>query len=72
MSAATAVWSLVLEGGYNIQGLTKSVRAVLQELLGETRVTEETLSRMAAEADETCSRLIGRVREKFGPFWPVL
>ena len=62
---------LVLEGGYNIQGLTKSVRAVLQELLGETRVTEETLNRMTADTDETCSRLIGRVREKIGPFWPV-
>ena len=43
---------MVLEGGYNIQGLTKSVRAVLLELLGETRVTEETLSRMAADTDE--------------------
>ena len=62
---------LVLEGGYNILGLTRSVRAVLLELLGETRVTEETLSRMAANTDETCNRLIGRVREKIGPFWPV-
>ncbi len=35
---------LVLEGGYHIQGLTKSVRAVLLELLGETRVTEERLA----------------------------
>jgi acetoin utilization deacetylase AcuC-like enzyme len=62
---------LVLEGGYNILGLTRSVRAVLLELLGETRVTEETLSRMAANTDETCNRLIGRVREKIEPFWPV-
>ncbi len=62
---------LVLEGGYNIQGLTRSVRAVLLELLGETHVTEETLDRMAADTDETCTRLIGRVREKIGPFWPV-
>ncbi len=54
---------LVLEGGYHIQGLTKSVRAVLLELLGETRVTEETLIRMAAETDEKADRLIGRVRE---------
>jgi acetoin utilization deacetylase AcuC-like enzyme len=62
---------LVLEGGYNVLGLTRSVRAVLLELLGETQVTEETLSRMAAETDETCSRLIGRVREKIGPFWKI-
>ncbi len=62
---------IVLEGGYNIQGLTKSVRAVLLELLGETQVTQETLNRMAAKEDETCTRLIGRVRDKIGSFWPV-
>jgi acetoin utilization deacetylase AcuC-like enzyme len=62
---------LVLEGGYNVQGLAKSVRAVLQELLGETCATEETLNRMMANTDESCSNLIGRVREKIRPFWPV-
>jgi acetoin utilization deacetylase AcuC-like enzyme len=62
----------VLEGGYHIQGLTKSVRAVLLELLGETRVTEETLSGMAAETDKTAEHLIGRVRKQFEPYWPVL
>ncbi|OHE18572.1 MAG: hypothetical protein A2X96_00110 [Syntrophobacterales bacterium GWC2_56_13] len=63
---------LVLEGGYQIQGLTKSVRAVLLELLGETRVTEETLLRIAARPDEKADRQIGRVREQFEPYWPVL
>jgi acetoin utilization deacetylase AcuC-like enzyme len=62
---------LVLEGGYNVQGLAKSVRAVLLELLGETHATEETLNRMMANTDESCSNLIGRVREKIRPFWPV-
>jgi acetoin utilization deacetylase AcuC-like enzyme len=62
---------MVLEGGYNILGQTKSVHAVLQELLGETRATEELLSRMAADTDEECSRLIGRVRNTIGPFWPI-
>jgi acetoin utilization deacetylase AcuC-like enzyme len=63
---------LVLEGGYHIQGLTKSVRAVLQELLGETHVTEKALARMAAEANEQADRLLGRVRKQFEPYWPVL
>ncbi len=62
----------ILEGGYNIQGLAKSVRAVLLELLGETRVTEEMLIRMAAETDETAELLIGRLRAQFEPYWPVL
>lgn len=63
---------LVLEGGYHIQGLTKCVRAVLLELLGETRVTEETLFRMAAGTNEKAEILIGQVRERFEPYWPVL
>jgi acetoin utilization deacetylase AcuC-like enzyme len=62
----------ILEGGYNIVGLAKSVRAVLLELLGETRVTEERLIRMAAETDEAAELLIGRLRAQFGPYWPVL
>ena len=62
---------LVLEGGYNIQGLTKSVRSVLCELMGETRTTEKALEAMAAGRDETCSRLITRVKERIAPFWPV-
>ena len=63
---------LVLEGGYHIQGQTKSVRSVLLELLGETRVTEDRLLQLAAGTDEKADRLIGRVRGQLEPFWPVL
>jgi acetoin utilization deacetylase AcuC-like enzyme len=63
---------LVLEGGYHIQGLTKSVRAVLLELLGETRVTHEMLHQLASGTDERADRLIGRVRQQFEPYWPAL
>jgi acetoin utilization deacetylase AcuC-like enzyme len=63
---------MVLEGGYHIQGLAKSVRAVLQEMLGETRVAEETLSCLAAAPNEQADRQIGRLKEQFGPYWPVL
>jgi acetoin utilization deacetylase AcuC-like enzyme len=62
----------VLEGGYNIQGLTKSVRAVLLEMLGETCVTSKTLTGMAAERDPQADSLIGKVRGQFEPYWPVL
>jgi acetoin utilization deacetylase AcuC-like enzyme len=62
---------MVLEGGYHIQGLTKSVRAVLQELLGETWVKEEALVRLAAETDERADRFIARVQQQFAPYWPV-
>jgi acetoin utilization deacetylase AcuC-like enzyme len=60
---------MVLEGGYNIQGLTKCVRAVLREMIGETRVTEGTLSRMAGETGEQADRVIGRARERWAPYW---
>ena len=62
---------MVLEGGYNIQGLAKCVRAVLLEMIGETRVTEEMLSRMAGETGEQADRVIGRAQERIGHFWPV-
>ena len=62
---------IVLEGGYHIQGLTKSVRSVLQELLGETQMNQETLDRMAEKGSEACRHLIGRVQGKIAPCWPV-
>ena len=64
--------ALVLEGGYHIQGLTKCVRAVLLELLGETCATEEKLASLANEADAKADILIGRARQQFEPYWPVL
>lgn len=63
---------LVLEGGYHIQGLAKCVRAVLLELLEETRVPDDTLHRMAAGTDGTAENLIGQVRRQFKPYWPEL
>jgi len=62
---------MVLEGGYHIQGLTKCVRAVLLELLDETRASEETLNRMAAGTDDRGKVLIGQARKAFEPYWPV-
>jgi acetoin utilization deacetylase AcuC-like enzyme len=60
---------LVLEGGYNVQGLTKCVRAVLLELMGETQVAEGTLIRMAGQMGEQADRVIGRAREQWAPYW---
>ncbi|MEW6333963.1 MAG: histone deacetylase [Thermodesulfobacteriota bacterium] len=62
---------LALEGGYHIQGLTKCVRAVLLELLGETQATQETLLEMTKERDEKTETLIGQVRGQIGPYWPI-
>jgi hypothetical protein len=35
-------------------------------------MTEDTLNRMAADIDERYDRLIRRVREQIGLFWPVV
>ena len=51
--------------------MTKCVRAVLLEMIGETRVTEETLIRMVGETGGQADRVIDRARERIEPFWPV-
>ena len=58
-----------LEGGYHIQGLTKSVKAVLEEMLDETRFSEERLSALEKEADEDADRVIEQVILRFNRFW---
>lgn len=60
-----------LEGGYNIQGLVKCVRAVLLEFLGETRATEEALAILSAGADVTKDPVIETVKKIQAAYWPV-
>jgi acetoin utilization deacetylase AcuC-like enzyme len=61
-----------LEGGYNIQGLMKCVRAVLMEFLGETTVSEETLAHLASGANVQKDPVIEKVRKVQQTFWPAL
>ncbi|MHB8829201.1 MAG: histone deacetylase family protein [Syntrophales bacterium] len=61
-----------LEGGYNVQGLVKCVRAVLLEFLGETRATQETVARLAGDADLESDPAIGNVRKLQAAYWPIL
>ena len=61
----------VLEGGYNVQGLTKSVKAVLEEMLDETRFPEEKLSALEQMDNEDANRIIRQVALKINPFWKV-
>ena len=61
----------VLEGGYHIAGLTKCVKAVLQEMLDETHFSEARLSHLEAEADEETTSLIQKVTSKISHHWKV-
>jgi acetoin utilization deacetylase AcuC-like enzyme len=63
---------LALEGGYHIDGLTASVKAVLKELRDETHVSEEDLFRIENEAEERFNPvepLINRVINQIEPLW---
>lgn len=62
----------VLEGGYNIQGLTRSVRAVLMEFLGENRISGQMLEDLSRKADLRRDSVIEKVRAIQQEYWPVL
>ncbi len=62
----------VLEGGYHLSGLAKSVKAVLQEMLDETHISEERLSLIEKDVDdETGKLIIDRVIGRINPYWKV-
>jgi acetoin utilization deacetylase AcuC-like enzyme len=61
----------VLEGGYHVAGLTKSVKAVLEEMLDETHVSEEKLASLEEEADEDTNHIIKQVCSKINPYWKI-
>jgi len=61
----------VLEGGYHVQGLTRSVKATLEEMFDETHCTEKKLDLMEQEADENNKPVIRSVRETLRPYWDV-
>jgi acetoin utilization deacetylase AcuC-like enzyme len=61
----------VLEGGYHVAGLTKSVKAVLEEMLDETHCPEEKLSSLEREVDEETNQVIKQVISRINPYWKV-
>ncbi len=61
----------VLEGGYNVQGLTKSVKIVLEEMLDETHFSEEKLSRLEQLSNNDANNIIKQVATRIQPYWRV-
>jgi acetoin utilization deacetylase AcuC-like enzyme len=61
----------VLEGGYHVAGLTRSVKAVLEEMLDETHISEKRLSLLEKEVDEETCHLINNVISGIRPYWKV-
>ncbi len=64
--------AVILEGGYHLQGLTESVRAVLAEMRNDTTKSEEELSQISSAANPAVDRIIQMVAEQVKPFWKSL
>jgi acetoin utilization deacetylase AcuC-like enzyme len=62
---------VVLEGGYNLGALAASVKAVLRELLDETRVSSADMDDLKRNAAESTEAVIRRARQHISPYWPV-
>ncbi len=62
----------VLEGGYHIVGLTRSVKAVLEEMLDESHFSDERLSLLEKGADEGTVLLINKVISEISPYWKMI
>ena len=63
---------VVLEGGYHLGGLAKSIKAVLREMLDETHISEERLALIEKEVDENTSKsIIDKVIARINPYWKI-
>jgi len=58
---------LTLEGGYNLQGLRDSVKAVLKELRAETTTNDRDWS--GEENKGILNPVLGKVKEIQGRYW---
>lgn len=61
-----------LEGGYSLEGLSRSVLAIISAMEGRPAIHQEE-----GFVNKTCQfsrvqEIIGTVKEKLGPYWPVL
>jgi acetoin utilization deacetylase AcuC-like enzyme len=61
----------VLEGGYHVAGLTRSVKSVLEEMLDENHFSQEKFSALERDVDEDTTRLIGQIASTIRPFWKI-
>ncbi len=64
--------AVTLEGGYHVGGLTDSCKTVLNEMRGDTHVTEDELKQMEAEANPYIDKIIEAVKDQVRPYWKAL
>jgi acetoin utilization deacetylase AcuC-like enzyme len=61
----------VLEGGYHIMGLVRSVKATLEEMFDDTHWTDKRMDVMEQEADDENKPVIKSVIAGMRPYWNV-
>ncbi len=61
----------VLEGGYHLQGLTKSAKAVLEEMRDETHCSEDQFLSWEQRASDETNFMISRVARTIAPYWKL-
>jgi len=61
----------VLEGGYDLNGLTKSTGKVLQEMSGETHKSKEDLGSIEETAEPFIDDIITTVINQIKPLWQI-
>lgn len=64
-------FAATLEGGYHIDGMTQSVKAVLREMKDETCKSETSLAKLEEKADPSIDKIIQAVIHQIRPVWNV-
>ena len=59
----------LLEGGYHVAGLTRSVKAVLEEMYDETHWTDKKLAALEQDCDPDNKPVIQSVMSTLRPYW---
>ena len=64
-------FAVTLEGGYHIDGMTQSVKAVLKEMKDETVKSDAVLAELEDKADPSIDKVIHAVIQQIKPAWNV-
>ncbi len=64
--------AVTLEGGYNIEAMTRSIEAVLMEMSGWVHTSTDYLEATVKEADPSVDALIAKVINRIAPYWNVV
>jgi acetoin utilization deacetylase AcuC-like enzyme len=62
---------ITLEGGYHIEGLTQSIKVVLNEMVGATRIPADEMESLEQKANPAIDSIINAVISQIKPFWKV-